>query len=103
MDDPDLYSLPGYRFSPTDNELIDEYLKLKITGKDNKNTWRIPEIDFYKYEPWDLPSNFLDSCYHTRTFIFLENFLLLLLKVGTFFFFFSCIISLLIVTDCCLL
>ena len=86
MDDPDLYSLPGYRFSPTDNELIDEYLKMKITGKDNKNTGRIPEIDFYKYEPWDLPSNFLDSCYHTRTFIFFENLLLLLLKVGTFFF-----------------
>ncbi|KAK7856351.1 nac domain-containing protein 91 [Quercus suber] len=56
MDDPDLYSLPGYRFSPTDDELIEDYLKLKITGKDNKNTWRIPEIDIYKYEPWDLPS-----------------------------------------------
>ena len=86
MDDPDLYSLPGYRFSPTDDELIDDYLKLKITGNDNKNTWRIPEIDIYKYEPWDLPSNFLNSYYHTPTFIFLENLLLLLLKVGTFFF-----------------
>ncbi|XP_065627174.1 NAC domain-containing protein 62 isoform X2 [Quercus suber] len=56
MDDPDLHSLPGFRFSPTDEELIDDYLKPKITGNDNKNTRRLPVIDICKYEPWDLPS-----------------------------------------------
>ncbi|XP_030934025.1 uncharacterized protein LOC115959670 isoform X1 [Quercus lobata] len=56
MDDPDLHSLPGFRFSPTDEELIDDYLKPKITGKDNKNTRRLPVIDICKHEPWDLPS-----------------------------------------------
>ncbi|XP_050252089.1 uncharacterized protein LOC126698726 isoform X2 [Quercus robur] len=56
MDDPDLHSLPGFRFSPTDEELIDDYLKPKITGKDNKNTMRLPVIDICKHEPWDLPS-----------------------------------------------
>ena len=61
MDDQDLHSLPGFRFSPTDEELIDDYLKPKITGKDNKPTRRLPVIDICKYEPWDLPSNFLNS------------------------------------------
>ncbi|XP_075648870.1 uncharacterized protein LOC142619598 [Castanea sativa] len=45
---------PGVRFSPKDKEVIELYLKKKITGND-KDTWFIPEIEFYKDEPWDLP------------------------------------------------
>ncbi|XP_050252093.1 protein NTM1-like 9 isoform X4 [Quercus robur] len=44
----------GVRFSPKDKEVIELYLKKKITGND-KDTWFIPEIEFYKDEPWDLP------------------------------------------------
>ncbi|XP_050252097.1 protein NTM1-like 9 isoform X1 [Quercus robur] len=46
---------PGVRFSPKDKEVIELYLKKKITGND-KDIWFIPEIEFYKDEPWDLPS-----------------------------------------------
>ncbi|KAK3205643.1 hypothetical protein Dsin_019689 [Dipteronia sinensis] len=46
---------PGFRFSPTDVELISYYLKKKMEGLD-KCVEVIAEIEFCKYEPWDLPA-----------------------------------------------
>ncbi|KAF4366304.1 NAC domain-containing protein 82 [Cannabis sativa] len=44
---------PGFRFHPTDVELVKYYLKRKVLGKGSTGT--IPEVDIYKYTPWDLP------------------------------------------------
>lgn len=45
---------PGFRFHPTDEELITCYLINKIS--DSSFTGRaITDIDLNKFEPWDLP------------------------------------------------
>jgi hypothetical protein len=47
---------PGFRFHPTDEELITYYLKHKLA--DGSFTARaIAEVDLNKCEPWDLPGN----------------------------------------------
>ncbi|KAK9734596.1 hypothetical protein RND81_04G150600 [Saponaria officinalis] len=46
---------PGFRFSPTDEELILYYLKKKLDGFD-KCVEVIPQVDICKFEPWDLPA-----------------------------------------------
>lgn len=45
---------PGFRFHPTDEELVWYYLKRKVCGKLFRFD-TISEIDIYKSEPWDLP------------------------------------------------
>ncbi|PIN17442.1 hypothetical protein CDL12_09901 [Handroanthus impetiginosus] len=46
--------LPGFRFHPTDEELVGFYLMKKVQGKSIR-TDLIKQIDIYKYDPWDLP------------------------------------------------
>ncbi|KAK8626161.1 hypothetical protein V6N13_133813 [Hibiscus sabdariffa] len=44
---------PGFRFHPTDEELVDYYLRKKIAS--NKiDLDVIKDVDLYKIEPWDL-------------------------------------------------
>ncbi|OVA01556.1 NAC domain [Macleaya cordata] len=45
---------PGFRFHPTDEELVAYYLDRKINGQ-TIELEIIPEVDLYKCEPWDLP------------------------------------------------
>ncbi|XP_059282737.1 NAC domain-containing protein 54-like [Lycium ferocissimum] len=49
---------PGFRFHPTDEELVAYYLKRKINGQ-KIELEIIPEVDLYKCEPWDLPGKSL--------------------------------------------
>lgn len=49
---------PGYRFHPSDEELITYYLINKIS--DSNFTGRaIGDVDLNKCEPWDLPGTYL--------------------------------------------
>ncbi|XP_074559474.1 NAC domain-containing protein 17-like isoform X2 [Curcuma longa] len=49
---------PGFRFHPTDEELVLYYLKRKVCGR----RIRLPmigDVDVYKWEPWELPAKSL--------------------------------------------
>lgn len=48
---------PGFRFYPTDEELLVQYLCRKVAGHDFSLPI-IAEIDLYKFDPWVLPSKF---------------------------------------------
>ncbi|KAL3730102.1 hypothetical protein ACJRO7_027151 [Eucalyptus globulus] len=47
----------GYGFRPTDEELVDHYLKLKVLGITG-DVCIIPEVDICKWDPWELPKKF---------------------------------------------
>lgn len=53
--------LPGFRFHPTDVELVLYYLKRMVTGKRLYEV--ISEVNIYKFSPWDLPDK---SCLKTK-------------------------------------
>ncbi|KAL8154123.1 hypothetical protein V2J09_011883 [Rumex salicifolius] len=47
---------PGYRFYPTEEELISFYLHHKLEGTGGPEVDRvIPVVDIYRHEPWELP------------------------------------------------
>lgn len=62
---------PGFRFHPTDEELVGYYLRKKVASQ-KIDLDVIRDIDLYRIEPWDLQGN------NTHHFI---NFLPLLLQI----------------------
>ncbi|CAI9093128.1 OLC1v1028548C1 [Oldenlandia corymbosa var. corymbosa] len=57
---------PGFRFHPTDEELVVQYLKRKVLS------WPlpasiIPEVDVCKSDPWDLPGDWEQERYFFST------------------------------------
>ncbi|XP_073303969.1 NAC transcription factor 56-like [Primulina huaijiensis] len=47
---------PGFRFHPTDEELVVHYLKKRAASEPLPTNTIITEVDLYKYDPWELPS-----------------------------------------------
>ncbi|KAL0676263.1 hypothetical protein Bca4012_004244 [Brassica carinata] len=46
---------PGFRFHPTDEELVVHYLKSKVASAPLPVA-TIGEVDLYKFDPWELPA-----------------------------------------------
>lgn len=55
--DADLHLPPGFRFFPTDEELITHYLTRKASDN-NFASRAIAVVDLNKFEPWDLPGSY---------------------------------------------
>ncbi|PHT77143.1 hypothetical protein T459_20665 [Capsicum annuum] len=49
---------PGFRFHPTDEELVVHYLKKKIASVPLPVSI-IAEVDLYKFDPWELPDDWV--------------------------------------------
>jgi len=49
---------PGFRFHPTDEELIVYYLCNQATSQPCPASI-IPEVDIYKFDPWELPGTYV--------------------------------------------
>ncbi|KAI4340784.1 hypothetical protein MLD38_025590 [Melastoma candidum] len=47
--------MPGFRFHPTEEELVEFYLRRKVDGK-RFNVELITFLDLYRYDPWELPA-----------------------------------------------
>lgn len=57
---------PGFRFQPTDEEIIFQYLKCKVFSLPLPASI-ISEINVCNYDPWDLPG-WCDYSFHTLFF-----------------------------------
>ncbi|XP_038893483.1 NAC domain-containing protein 3-like [Benincasa hispida] len=70
---PPHYLLPvGFRFRPTEEELITHYLKNKILGQESLVQY-IREIDLYEYDPWKLPEQSIFQSDNYEWFFFRDN------------------------------
>ncbi|XP_010931442.1 NAC domain-containing protein 2 [Elaeis guineensis] len=54
MSNPTTSLPPGFRFHPTDEELIQHYLRNRVASLPCPVSI-IAEVDIYKFDPWDLP------------------------------------------------
>ena len=71
MKNPQSSLPPGFRFHPTDEELILHYLKKKLASTPFPVSV-IADVDIYKFDPWDLPGFFF-MLYHPLSKYSLEH------------------------------
>ncbi|CAK9159852.1 unnamed protein product [Ilex paraguariensis] len=66
---------PGFRFYPTEDELVSFYLHNKLEGRRQDLHRVIPVVDIYDYNPWDLPQFAGELCqgYTEQWFFFIPR------------------------------
>ena len=73
------FELPGFRFHPTEEELLDFYLKNIINGRKMHHDI-IGVLNIYGFDPWDLPG--LNICiYNVHRPLLLKFILFLIYKL----------------------
>jgi len=63
---------PGFRFHPTDGELVGYYLRKKVASH-KIDLDVIKEIDLYRIEPWDLQGILLNFIHYTYYIVHVLN------------------------------
>jgi hypothetical protein len=58
----------GDRFSPTNEEIINHFLRHKLLGNDHLVS-KIPQLDIYQFDPWDLPCKQMDNLKYLSLFL----------------------------------
>lgn len=61
---------PGFRFHPTDEELITYYLARKVSDL-GFTPKAVAVVDLNKCEPWDLPGSLKFLCFVSKLLLFL--------------------------------
>lgn len=81
---------PGFRFYPTEEELVSFYLHNKLAGhRQDLNLLMdriIPVINIYDYNPWDLPRKYISLSLifsYFQYFFFVFLFLMLSAQTGS--------------------
>lgn len=74
---------PGFRFNPTDEELMVNYLCPKVAGE-TSSFILIGDVDLYKHDPWVLPGKISSSFLHSnfQCLRFILNYLSVTLNFG---------------------
>lgn len=54
---------PGFRFHPSDEELVCDYLMKKVAHSDSS---LMIDLDLNKCEPWDIPGQFISNNFNSR-------------------------------------
>lgn len=70
---------PGFRFHPTDDELVTHYLCRKCAAQ-SIGVPIIKEIDLYKFDPWQLPGTSFSSTAFLNFFFFIFYLFIFLLS-----------------------
>lgn len=63
---------PGFRFHPTDEELITFYLASKVFGSSFCGV-DIAEVDLNRCEPWELPGTYIFQNTHLKVYFHLQS------------------------------
>lgn len=61
----------GYGFHPSDEELVNHFLRLKMGGGSDHLVSTIAEVNVCDFEPWELPGTCQHMCMHVCSIFFL--------------------------------
>lgn len=56
----EMASMPGFRFQPTEEELVGFYLRSMVVGH-RQEVELINVLDLYRYDPWELPGEYFHT------------------------------------------
>ena len=63
----------GFRFFPTEEELVSFYLRNQLEGKRQEMHLVIPVLNIYDVEPWELPRTIFFTAHYNMNAIYVKK------------------------------